>query len=46
MSCVESNPFALNRRSFLTTTAGGVGLLALEYLAQSEAPQQRRPERV
>jgi len=38
MSCVESNPFSLNRRSFLTTTAGGVGLLALEYLAQSEAP--------
>ncbi len=37
MSHLESNPFALNRRSFLTTTAGGVGLLALEYLAQSEA---------
>lgn len=37
MTQTTHNRFALNRRSFLTTTAGGLGLLALEHFAQSEA---------
>lgn len=49
MTHTQSNPFAMNRRSFLTTTAGGIGLLALQHLTRSEAraaapaPSRARP---
>ena len=35
-SQIDTNPFALNRRSFLNTTAGGLGLLAMRHLAQQD----------
>jgi len=37
MPARPANPFAVNRRSFLTTSAGGIGVLALEHLLRSEA---------
>lgn len=37
MAQTKHNLFAVNRRSFLTTTAGGLGLLAVEHLQQAEA---------
>ena len=39
----RQNPFAANRRSFLKTTAGGLGLLALEHLLQSESNATPQP---
>lgn len=37
------SPFAANRRSFLNTTAGGLGLLALEHLTRAEASAATLP---